>query len=84
MQSFLYVGHGIKPAGCKSLYVPSWKETLANDKGVAGDRKSERSHQQIWSFDEQKSDIRLIREGNRAMDWERPKFNRNSERVNQA
>jgi len=33
-------------AGCKFLSAPSWEEAEANDKGVAGDRKSERSHQQ--------------------------------------
>jgi hypothetical protein len=60
---FLYVGHVTLLAGCKSLSAPSWKEAEANDKGVVGDRKSERSHQQIRGTDAQKSDIRLTKGG---------------------
>jgi len=41
---FLYVGYGNRLAEWKSLYVPSWKETLAIGKGVVGDYKSEESH----------------------------------------
>jgi hypothetical protein len=40
--------------------VPSWQEALANGKGVEGDLKSERSHQQLRGSDEQKFDIRHI------------------------
>ena len=60
---FWYVGHVTLLAGCKSLSAPSWEEAEANDKGVAGDRKSERSHQQTRGTDAQKSDIRLTKGG---------------------
>lgn len=47
------------------------------DKGVEGDLKSEGSPKQIPGTDEQKADKRLLREGNRALDWESPKVIRN-------
>ena len=50
-------------AGCKSLYTPIWREVLANGKGVAGDCKSERSHQQNQRSNGQKLDIRLTSRG---------------------
>ena len=43
------------------------------DKGVRGDAKSEGSPKQTLGTDVQKVDIRLQREGNRAIDWESPK-----------
>ncbi len=46
-------------------------------KGVEGDLKSEGSHKQNCGSDEQKSGIRHNWEGNRAIDWESPKFNLN-------
>lgn len=45
-------------AGWKSQYTPSWKEVLANGKGVLREEESERSHQQIQRGDAQKPDIR--------------------------
>jgi len=42
------------------MKAPSWQEALANGKGVEGDLKSERSHQQFRSTDAQKFDIRHI------------------------
>ena len=60
---FWYVGHVTLLSGWKSLSAPSWEEAEANGKGVAGDCKSERSHQQIRGTDAQKSDIRLTKGG---------------------
>ena len=56
----LYVGHGNELSRCKSVKAPSWQEALATGKGVEGDLKSERSHQQLRCSDEQKPDIRHI------------------------
>ena len=47
------------------------------DKGVWGDPESEGSSKQTLGADVQKVDIRLKREGNRAMDWESPNVIRN-------
>ena len=47
------------------------------DKGVWGDPESEGSSKQTLGADVHKVDIRLKREGNRAMDWESPNVIRN-------
>ena len=54
------------------------KETLAIGKGVMGDYESERSHQQNWKSWRTEIWYKAHREGNRAMDWERPKSTVNS------
>jgi hypothetical protein len=46
-------------------------------KGVRGDPESEGSPKQNLGTDVKKVDIRLSREGNRALDWESPKVIRN-------